>query len=372
MNILVTDAGYKHTLGIVRSLGRGKLPPYVLSFKKNSLCGSSRYSKQEIVIEPHFSKSSFLEMLMIYKIELIILVGSESFEKIVPWKYDLKKSGVNIITVDEDIQKIAFSKKMTYELADKLGVPYPKTYYPKDLNEIDILKSQVSYPCVIKGLYEVGGNIVDYAYNSEELKSKYIEICRKHKISKETGLPMLQEYITGSGCAFFSVYNNGVCGLTFQHKRIREYPVSGGSSTCAVSYKNKAIEEYGKILLDALKWNGVSMVEFKLNNKGLPILMEINAKFWGSLDLALEAGVDFPMALIDIHYKKDVYYSAEYKYPLKYHWPLDGDILHGINNKKNLFKVLFDIFNPRVKSNIWLSDMHPTFLRVGEALKRMI
>ena len=72
MNILVTDAGYKHTLGIVRSLGRGKLPPYVLSFKKNSLCGSSRYSKQEIVIEPHFSKSSFLEMLMIYKIELII------------------------------------------------------------------------------------------------------------------------------------------------------------------------------------------------------------------------------------------------------------------------------------------------------------
>ena len=41
------------------------------------------------------------------------------------------------------------------------------------------------------------------------------------------------------------------------------------------------------------------MVEFKLDERdGLPKLMEINGRFWGSLQLAIDAGVNFPEILL--------------------------------------------------------------------------
>jgi predicted ATP-grasp superfamily ATP-dependent carboligase len=209
-------------------------------------------------------------------------------------------------------------------------------------------------------LYEVGGNIVDYVYDKNNLVEKYKKICSKYGLDELTGLPMLQEYIPGDGCAFFAVYNNGVCGSTFQHRRVREYPVSGGASVCAESFYNSLLERNGRLLLDSLQWHGVAMVEFKLDNNQQPVLMEINPKFWGSLDLALEAGVNFPKSLVDIHLGNVIEYNSTYKIPFKYHWPLSGDISHVIENPKNLLSFLKDVINPRVKSNIWITDPIPT------------
>jgi len=359
-NILVTDASYKHSLGIVRALGKIKIKPFVLGEKKNTLSAFSKYSKGVIVLPQNYDYETFLSALKQYSIELIILVGTNSFKKIVPWKLLLKKNNVEMLTVDLQTQELAFNKVETYKLAEKIGVPIPKTFYPKTIEDIQKFSKEITYPCVIKGLYEVGGNIVDYAYNEKELPIKYNNICKKYDLKKQSELPMLQEYISGFGCAFFAVYNNGVCGPTFQHKRIREYPVTGGASVCAESYINPLLEKYGRLLLDALSWHGIAMVEFKMNSKNEPVLMEINPKFWGSTDLALEAGVNFPKYLIDIYQGKELSYSNVYKYPFKYHWPFDGDIQHGIEKKSNFYSIIKDFFNPKVKSNFWFTDLKPS------------
>ncbi len=365
MNIVVTDPDYKHSLGIVRSLGKQGYKPYLLSNTKKSLCSFSKFSNDSIILPKNFTLHELLEELHKKHIELIIIVGTNSFKKIVPWKNDLKKNSIEIVTVDESTLNVAFSKKETYLLAKKLDIPIPETYYPSSLDELYDVEDKIEYPAVIKGLYEAGGNIVDYAYNASDLVKKYVNLCKKYNIGEEDGLPMIQEYISGSGCAFFAVYDKGKCGLTFQHKRIREYPVSGGASVCAESYKNEYVEMYGKKLLDYLNWHGVAMVEFKLNSKGKPILMEINPKFWGSTDLALEAGVNFPKALIDIYLGKEVKYSNQYRFPFRYHWPLDGDILHGIRNPKAISSILRDMFNPNVKSNIWIKkDPLPSMVQL--------
>jgi hypothetical protein len=42
------------------------------------------------------------------------------------------------------------------------------------------------------------------------------------------------------------------------------------------------------------------MVEYKRDAAtGVPYLMEINGRFWGSLQLAIDSGVDFPNLLVD-------------------------------------------------------------------------
>ena len=367
MNILVTDSDYKHSLGIVRHLGKEGYKSYVLSFNKSSLCSYSKYVQKELVINKDYNKEDLLRICKEYKIQLIILVGTNSFRKIVPWKKDLKKEGVFFISVDEGKLNLAFSKKETYQFAERIGIPVPKTIYPKSFNEVE--NCNIGFPCVIKGLYEVGGNIVDYACNKKELIKKYTKICEQFGFNEEDqNLPMIQEYIEGFGCAFFAIYNKGKCGLTFQHRRIREYPPSGGASVCAESFRHRLVEEFGRRLLDSLKWHGVAMVEFRMTENGIPVLMEINPKFWGSLDLALEAGVNFPKTLVDIYLGEDIAYSNNYKF-IRYHWPLDGDFLHAIHNPRNAIDVLIDCLNPKVKSNIWLRDPLPTLKRVYELFK---
>jgi predicted ATP-grasp superfamily ATP-dependent carboligase len=49
-------------------------------------------------------------------------------------------------------------------------------------------------------------------------------------------------------------------------------------------------------LLQALQWDGLAMVEFKVDpSDGTATLMEVNGRYWGSISLPLLAGMDFPL-----------------------------------------------------------------------------
>jgi len=50
-----------------------------------------------------------------------------------------------------------------------------------------------------------------------------------------------------------------------------------------------------------MEWHGPAMVEFRdEGNGGAPWLMEVNGRFWGSLQLSIAAGRDFPRIWTEI------------------------------------------------------------------------
>jgi predicted ATP-grasp superfamily ATP-dependent carboligase len=86
----------------------------------------------------------------------------------------------------------------------------------------------------------------------------------------------------------------------FGHRRLREKPPTGGVSVLSesIAIPDDALG-YASRLLEELQWQGVAMVEFKVDSRdGVPKLMEVNGRFWGSLQLAIDAGVDFPNILL--------------------------------------------------------------------------
>ncbi len=110
-----------------------------------------------------------------------------------------------------------------------------------------------------------------------------------------------QQYVSGRGVGAEFLFNQGQKIWHFAHERVHEYPLSGGAS----SYRRSIAPPAGLLrdaekLLTALKWHGVAMVEFKMDGKGQYWLMEINPRLWGSLALSIDAGVDFPMGLLQI------------------------------------------------------------------------
>jgi predicted ATP-grasp superfamily ATP-dependent carboligase len=111
---------------------------------------------------------------------------------------------------------------------------------------------------------------------------------------------LLQQRIVGPGVGVFMCYQRGNLVAQFSHRRIREKPPSGGVSVLCESVPvAPQAKQYAQALLDALRWEGVAMVEFKMDEADQTLkLMEINGRFWGSLQLAIDAGVDFPDLLL--------------------------------------------------------------------------
>ena len=88
---------------------------------------------------------------------------------------------------------------------------------------------------------------------------------------------------------------------------------------------NPTLLAHARALLDAVAWHGIAMVEFKVAEDGTPYLMEINTRFWGSLQLAIDAGVDFPWLLYNLACDKPVLPVEGYKIGCRLRWVL-GDL----------------------------------------------
>ncbi len=187
-------------------------------------------------------------------------------------------------------------------LAQEVGVPIPGTVYLEEAEQIEQVADSLSFPVVVKPRRSrVRTNdgwqscSVTYAADVEELR-------RKVRAWPEAAYPLLlQEKISGPGLGVFLCLHGGTTVAAFSHRRLREKPPSGGVSVLSESVELPAgLRRHAETLLRALDWTGVAMVEFKLDERdGVPKLMEINGRFWGSLQLAIDAGVDFPAILVD-------------------------------------------------------------------------
>jgi len=139
---------------------------------------------------------------------------------------------------------------------------------------------------------------------------------------------LLQERIVGPGIGVSLLVWDGRVVAHFAHRRLRERPPSGGVSVYAESVRvDDALVARSATLLRRLDWQGVAMVEYKIDAaSGTPHLMEINGRFWGSLQLAIDAGVDFPALLLDAA-RDSVPVPPRYRAGVRFRWWW-GDVDH--------------------------------------------
>lgn len=359
--ILVLDGSHKNTLAIVRHLGRtNKYTIDVVFYSRASVCYYSKYITHRHIIsnpkeEPNEFIADIVKILEQNHYLVIIPVSFISFQLCSRSRDTILKYTHLTIAAPEDID-LASNKTKTYKLANEIGIPYPQIYEFDHIDEIENIK--IDYPCVIKSPIELGKNIVEYAHSREELKSKYNKMCAGYDFGGS--LPIVQRYITGEGAGLFVYYKNGVCQNYFMHKRIREYPPSGGASVVAEAFYNEQILKDGKKILDSLNWEGIAMVEFKKDNSnGIYNLMEINAKFWGSLDLALVCGANFPQLMINDALGISI---EEWTYKQKrFQWILNGDLFYLLERPWRILYFVRDLVLS--KNDIWLRDILPNIFQ---------
>ena len=364
VKVLVTDAGHKNTLAILRTLGKSKYCIDITSSlpKVLTLGFYSRYCNKVYILKYKRKDIDF------YANELMEIVGDGNYNVLIPVgltsclavsKYKKKfELLTNVVVPEWDVMQIASNKDRTVSFASDLRIPIPETIVLHDESDLNAVKK---YPVVIKSSDDSMSS-VGYCNNKDELHEKYSHLSH---ISKTNII--VQEYIIGFGCGFYGVYNNGKLIAHFLHKRIKEFPITGGPSAVAESYFDEKLYRYGKRLCDALNWNGPIMVEFKYDNIGNDYkLIEINPKLWGSLDLTIEAGVNIPEILINLALYNIEQSSSEYKF-IKYKWmfPDEFKVLISKFSSKSLKDFLALDIN--TKTNFCMNDPLPTIVQIGRA-----
>jgi predicted ATP-grasp superfamily ATP-dependent carboligase len=140
---------------------------------------------------------------------------------------------------------------------------------------------------------------------------------------------LLQERVVGPGAGVFVLLREGELIAAFAHRRLREKPPSGGVSVLRESVPlDPDLLARSVALLRCLGADGVAMVEYKLDPAGgAPWLMEINGRFWGSLQLAIDAGVDFPVLLLEAALGRRPAPVTAYRLGVRSRWGW-GDVDH--------------------------------------------
>jgi predicted ATP-grasp superfamily ATP-dependent carboligase len=254
-----------------------------------------------------------------------------------------------------DLKKIEFvrDKGNLMRFAEARGIPTPKTFYvpPSASSSLSI-----PIPAVIKPRISSGSLGIIYVKKREDLDSSYQDVHERYPY------PLVQEWIPDGGGTFglsalFDETSN--VKAAFIHKKLRMYPVQGGPSTLAEGVEHPQIMELGLSLLKSLDWVGVGMVEFKVDPRdGIPKLMEVNPRFWGSLQLAIVSGVDFPFLILKMAQRECFEPVLRYAPGKRFRWFLLGDILHFLNHPQrfNLHPSFFNFFDPNTSYAIFSKD----------------
>jgi predicted ATP-grasp superfamily ATP-dependent carboligase len=312
MRVLVTYGRHTKTLAAVRSIGRSGRNVVVIDSRSSPLCSFSKYCAGFFLSpSPEHDSAGYLDFLAkiiaAERIDLLIPMDDPECD-LLSTQENASRLGCLVALPPSDSYLIARDKNSTVELAQELGIQVPKSFVVNDANSASQIPRLIGLPAIVKPVRGSGSRGFHILRESASLGDVA-------QLISTYGPLVAQEFVPHGGAIGVSyLLNQGRTRAVFSHKRLLEYPESGGPSIVRESIRQPEAEKAGRLLLEKMRWHGVAMVEFRTDSRtGKPILMEINPRFWGSLPLALACGIDFPRLLCDMYEKGDVPQVESYK-----------------------------------------------------------
>jgi len=205
-----------------------------------------------------------------------------------------------VVLPDDNALQVAADKYRTIELARSLNIAVPETRLVHSMQDLE-LNEAMQFPVVVKDRFSVRWvenrcvfGSVSYAYTPEELRSKVKARLR------DAGDVLLQNFVAGAGIGFSCFALNGEIRLPFAWQRIRESDPrgSGSSARKSIPLSPELLESSSKLIQES-GFQGIAMVEYKKDENGKLVLMEINGRPWGSIQLPIASGIDYPNYVVD-------------------------------------------------------------------------
>lgn len=304
--MLVTDAGSTKALAIVRSLGK-VMEVWTASASRLDLASWSRYTTRHLRYP--FDKPSELVPWLLntcreHSIQVVLCPEGQSSFLVSRARDRFAAAGVHAAVPPAAALERVMDKAATIAAAAAVGIPVPRTRVLAHLDDAIPAARELGYPVVVKPRFSeywdgrrfLVSRGVGYARSDDDLRAALRRVQ-----PPSFPPPLLQEFIPGDGVGFSAVLSpDGSTCAEFAHERLRDLRPTGSGSVLRRSVAiDPQVREWSLALLRSLCWSSVAMVEFRRDSQtGQLYLMEVNGRFWGSVQLAIEAGVNFPEIVV--------------------------------------------------------------------------
>jgi len=334
--VLVTDGDERAALATARALGKAGLRVFVTSATGRSLTGASRYCEADLRVadplaDPIGYANDVAACLQRIEATTLIPISEASLRSLLPFRERFPSVTVPFPPI-ERFEAVS-DKLLVDERARTLGIVTPTIEVVDTPRALAALadRPDLPFPLVLKPTRSVvegpTGRLkttVRYAQSRAELRE-----IRAPSLGTENFPILVQRRVVGPGIGVFLLLCEGVVVARLGHRRLREKPPSGGVSVLRETVAlPESLFEASTELLRSFQWEGVAMVEYKLDRGTQEYhLMEINGRLWGSLQLAIDAAVDFPSLLVRCAEGAEVVPSLDYRVGVRTRWML-GDLDH--------------------------------------------
>lgn len=293
--VLVFGDDTRSFLATVRSLARQGIEVHVAPFDFLSAALRSRYIRSIHWLPYYIGNgeewlAAVKALVKEYNFSLLIPCDERSLLPLQRHQGELGGRQSLAIPDDRAIE-VFFDKHETRTLAKSLGIPIANGRLIHQTDTVESLLAEAELPLVIKprcsyslaDLYSRGRVVV--AGNRDDLA--------KTLPTAQDGEHFFEAFMPGRGVGVSILAKDGRVLEAFQHCRVHE---RGGSGFYRASVPLAAdLAEAVRRIVDALSYTGLAMFEFKIGEDPSKwILLEVNARPWGSLPLPVGLGVDFP------------------------------------------------------------------------------
>ncbi len=321
--VLITDGDNVGVIAMVRGLARAGYEPWVAVARRTAPALRSRAVGGAVML-PDPSKSSrrfgqaIAELVKVID-PVAVLPGGEAGMLALA---DLAEQGPafrrRLAVCDREVVHRATDKVALSELAARAGRAVPETIA---LTAEDAARRSLSIalPAIVKPFRSqtpFNGGFSAGRVCSAASRVEVIDALR----SLPGGRGLLQRYHAGALSAVGGVFWDGEVVAAVHQRAIRTWPSGCGEMACAISLaRDAALESQIACLLSALGWSGMFQLQF-LETEAGRLLIDLNARVYGSLSLALAAGQNLPAVWLDLlqgrtvapaHYRAGVCFRNE-------------------------------------------------------------
>ncbi len=298
---LVMGDDTRSFLTSVRSLGRQGIIVDAAPFAMNSPALKSRYIRNIHRLPLHIRegaawRNAVSELINREKYDLVIPCDDRTILLFDKYRGELAAKNRIAIPNHQSIE-VLYDKQSTRELAAQLGVAIAPGQTLSQSDTPEALADRYGLPMAVKPRrsYQVHNLYKRYevtiARTLEELRTQLSQMDDPENY-------FVEGFFEGQGSGVSVLAADGTIVQSFQHKRLHETGITGGSSLRTSVAINRAMEEAVAKIVAALDYSGLAMFEFRENPDTHEwILLEVNARLWGSVPLPVSLGIDFPFGL---------------------------------------------------------------------------
>ena len=304
--VLVLDANQRSALAVIRSMGRRGMHVIAGDHVSAPLGGASRYAAATVqYANPAEHPTRFAEQIaaLVGRLDIGVVMPATDLTTMLLVSQPEVIHPARLAAPPAQSYEALTDKRALVELAGTIGVAVPGTRVARNAAEIREAAEEFGYPLVLKparSRYLRSDRVVA---TTVRIVNSAPELARAlDALPWLDDMPCLaQQFIPGHGAGIFALWGPEGPVAWFAHKRLREKPPSGGVSVLSESVGvDSVMQSMAARLLSASRWLGVAMIEFRVTDAGVPYLMEVNGRFWGSLQLAIDSGIDFPWLLFQL------------------------------------------------------------------------